>query len=508
MYTNTAKYSCPILLVILFLVLPVGAQQSAPNFLNNYQWLDNKDIKNWEKQLKLISEGDDLIQQSNSKYIEVYNLESGASTDGNKDKVEKEAFDLSTESLLTYRSAYEALYKITESYIEEEKKKHPAYDEAAYYKKESEKLYQNAGKVKTPDEQRLLANANENLLLAIEKSVIANTVSPSAYDVPKEETVVSNKASEEVEINNEVYQKYLDYINNDLIAEPITMNQLNAIQGEDVSYDEFQELWFKYNAGESLSNAVPAKENSETAQVQDIAEPITSETEITEQTSTEENINTQSETKTSTTAVVENNPAEATSASIVSNGFSLNKDLEYRVQVAAGKSQLSLTQLKALYSGNLLVLEIKEGNYYKYQVRSFKELPDAQKVVSESDVSSAFIHAYNGEERLDLWQAVKDLKEERLIVKESQKIDFSIQVAASRTRLTSTQLKRIYNGTYPISIVFEDGWYKYQLIVGNNLELANEVLTNCGVSKAFIAAYKNGRKMELYKAVDKYKSKN
>jgi hypothetical protein len=185
---------------------------------------------------------------------------------------------------------------------------------------------------------------------------------------------------------------------------------------------------------------------------------------------------------------------------------------EYRVQLAAGRSQMNHYQVATIYNGPLSVIEVKDGNLFKYQIRSFSLFTDAQLACSQSKVENAYLAAYKGSSSLLLADAVKETRPLEAQVKKIGKdrvvheIEFAVQVAASKVRLTKAQLNEMYSGQWPITIVFEEGWYKYQILGGRNLQNTLDILENCGVNKAFLVAYKNGRKLILYKALHEYKS--
>jgi hypothetical protein len=103
-----------------------------------------------------------------------------------------------------------------------------------------------------------------------------------------------------------------------------------------------------------------------------------------------------------------------------------------------------------------------------------------------------------------LEQQVKKFGRERMLCE----LDFGVQLAASKVRLSSEQLSRMYSGAYPLTTVFEGGWYKYQLLTGYDLQRALDLLEICGVDDAFLVAYKNGKKQILYKALHEYKTFN
>jgi hypothetical protein len=63
------------------------------------------------------------------------------------------------------------------------------------------------------------------------------------------------------------------------------------------------------------------------------------------------------------------------------------------------------------------------------------------------------------------------------------------------------EIKALYAGSHPVTLVMEEGWYKYRLKTGNSFREAQEVRQACGVSGAFITAYHNAVKISLRQAI-------
>jgi hypothetical protein len=67
------------------------------------------------------------------------------------------------------------------------------------------------------------------------------------------------------------------------------------------------------------------------------------------------------------------------------------------------------------------------------------------------------------------------------------------------------QLKRIYPGNYPVEMISEDGWYKYQFLGVYLYSDALQIIRHVATNGTFIVAYENGFKIDLAKAVKKNK---
>lgn len=78
---------------------------------------------------------------------------------------------------------------------------------------------------------------------------------------------------------------------------------------------------------------------------------------------------------------------------------------------------------------------------------------------------------------------------------------FRIQIAANKAPFTFTDLKKICSGNYPVEIVSEAGWYKYQFIGVPMFSDASRILKESAVTGAFIVAYQKGTKLNVAEAI-------
>jgi hypothetical protein len=77
-------------------------------------------------------------------------------------------------------------------------------------------------------------------------------------------------------------------------------------------------------------------------------------------------------------------------------------------------------------------------------------------------------------------------------------IFYSIQVAAHTIPLTESHIRTsIYTGPMMIREIHEDGWYKYLIGHYKNLNEAVDLLNRIKVEKAFVVAYKNGKRVNI-----------
>lgn len=83
-------------------------------------------------------------------------------------------------------------------------------------------------------------------------------------------------------------------------------------------------------------------------------------------------------------------------------------------------------------------------------------------------------------------------------VKDSSIVYYSIQIAAHTIPLTDAQIRiSIYKGPMLIREIWEDGWYKYLIGYFKNVNEAIELHKKINVEKAFVVAYKNGKRVPL-----------
>ncbi len=180
--------------------------------------------------------------------------------------------------------------------------------------------------------------------------------------------------------------------------------------------------------------------------------------------------------------------------------------LIFRIQVAASRVPLTPGQLKRIYPGDYPVEMISEDGWYKYQFMGVRLYSDALQIVQKVSTMGAFIVAYDNGIKTSLAEAVKNNKElEKLVKTKGRKgnlkeVEFHLQLAASRIALPPDELKALYSGAEPVSIIYEDGWYKYHLKAGNSPETAEQFKQSTGIPKAFIVPYKRAAKVDYFSA--------
>jgi hypothetical protein len=77
-------------------------------------------------------------------------------------------------------------------------------------------------------------------------------------------------------------------------------------------------------------------------------------------------------------------------------------------------------------------------------------------------------------------------------------IFYSIQIAAHTIPMTESNIRaNIYRGPMLIREIWEDGWYKYLIGHYKNADEAGQLLRRIDVEKAFVVAYRNGKRVLL-----------
>ncbi len=185
-----------------------------------------------------------------------------------------------------------------------------------------------------------------------------------------------------------------------------------------------------------------------------------------------------------------------------------DENVIYRVQVAANRSELSQRALSRMYYGNKQVEMINENGWYKYSVGDFDTYDEASKFRKSSGISNAYIVAYRkGTTFAPAVEATEIKPPAPLLPEGTQRLPagliFRIQVAASRVPLSMDQFKKIYRGTYPVEMIAEEGWYKYQLMGVRLYSDALRLKQSVGSEGAFVVAYEDGVKVNMAGALEK-----
>ena len=86
-------------------------------------------------------------------------------------------------------------------------------------------------------------------------------------------------------------------------------------------------------------------------------------------------------------------------------------EVEFRVQIAAHTVQLTDEYIKTFYTGADTVREFREGTWFKYQIGSFDNFAEADKLRLRCRVPRAFVVAYQDGNKLTIKKALAILQE-------------------------------------------------------------------------------------------------
>jgi hypothetical protein len=519
------------------------AQQLDNSILKNTSWLEKPEVKKWEKQLSELEKAEKLLKESNDKYLEIGNKENDDNLDEEKkvkavQKLEEEALNGSLKSLEKYKTIYLELNDIIDLKLKNEHFSHPAYKTMSNYLNQADSEYKKASEVEGFSRTEKLTSANEFQLRAIENGINIFTSPSVSYNEYQSGVPENTVPEDDIVIDAALLKMYQDYKDNGTVQDPLTAYKLMNLQEDQVTYSSFEEIWYRYQNDdfEKLQHNNASTGAVMTDSVESNKTDILAENNPNKQENLREKIPQYSNISTNQTITDSNNEKYVKDADANKEiaGISEQKDIssseineqagsvsvksyttqgsmkaesgnyEFRIQIAASQTPLSINLIEAIYQNNLPVVEIKEGKYFKYQIKGFKSLTQAQRACSGTGVENAYIEAYKSMQRVQLSEAAAESLNDNKSGK-SSRMEFAVQFAASKVRISDKRMSEIYNYPQDYRIVFENGWYKYQVYAGENLENAFGILEGLKKDKAFIVAYKNGEKLKLHNAIQEYK---
>lgn len=113
---------------------------------------------------------------------------------------------------------------------------------------------------------------------------------------------------------------------------------------------------------------------------------------------------------------------------------------------------------------------------------------------------------------VEIAQQVETPKKDTVIQKEPEKkyepepydstvVYYQVQIVAHTVPLNDSYIRmNIYNGSMPIEMLHEEGWYKYVIGRYRTFEEANNLLKEVKIPKAFVVAYKNHKRVPIREA--------
>jgi len=170
-----------------------------------------------------------------------------------------------------------------------------------------------------------------------------------------------------------------------------------------------------------------------------------------------------------------------------------NYSIVYRVQIAASKQPLSNETIATLYKGFNPINVVQENGWYKYSIGDYIYFDEAKITKDSCGTKDAFIMPYHNQKRIS-WPKKEVM--EALKFKQNENAIYVVQVAASKKPIPTQMISDIIKIDYPLTMKFEDGWYKYYISAFTNFTVANDVAAKLGIKGAFIATYKNGLRIK------------
>jgi predicted transcriptional regulator len=161
----------------------------------------------------------------------------------------------------------------------------------------------------------------------------------------------------------------------------------------------------------------------------------------------------------------------------------------YRIQIAASKQPLAKEILSTLYKGNNPINVAQEDGWYRYSIGDCIYYDEAKVARDSCGVTNAFVMPYENGQRIQ-WPGKEAL--EQLKANQKENAIYVVQVAASRKPLPLDVISNIIKIDQPLTMKFEDGWYKYYISAFTDFATAKQVAEKVGIKGAFIATYKNG----------------
>ncbi len=189
-------------------------------------------------------------------------------------------------------------------------------------------------------------------------------------------------------------------------------------------------------------------------------------------------------------------PVEKNQVKEVSNKGVDDNQIIFKVQIAASKVPVSKQQLRSIYKGEHTITMFEEDGWYKYAIDVTNDYTEAVKVRDETNIKGIFIAAYLHGEKLKLYEARKQTGKFN-----DNGIQFYVQIAASKSKMKDSQLRRVYKGDLDIVEFYEDGWYKYRVPAGSTYAEASKLRKSLGIKGAFISAYKDNKKIPVQEAI-------
>lgn len=196
-----------------------------------------------------------------------------------------------------------------------------------------------------------------------------------------------------------------------------------------------------------------------------------------------------------------------------SANLSNSKDMNYKLEIAAEKAQLSQNTLKKLYKSDKEFFEIKENEWKKYSIvdfgsykeaAQFREVPGIKDafIVTTEDQNSVPPHKQKNQD-VNVPDERNQKEREKLsendsLEEEKGDIVYRVQIAAARIPLDESKLNSIYSGVKEVQLNRGNGWYRYSVGNCRTYYHARRLKKHIQVKGAFVVAYQDGERLNAY----------
>ncbi|MCK5633395.1 hypothetical protein KAH94_06575, partial [bacterium] len=280
--------------------------------------------------------------------------------------------------------------------------------------------------------------------------------------------------SEDIKINEDLLKAYVDFMEEEEEDSQTPMESFKEIISSD-----------------SLSSA-----SLRDAWVEIIyTEPEAIETTDVEQDSTSEIIS-------KAVADQYDEPKDIVSEDAVKKKELNEKNIIYKIQIAANKKPLSQNILRKIYAGNKNIKMIDENGWHKYSIGDFNTYSEADEYRKKIGVSQAFVVGYEDEVKVDVLAHKTEPSgdKQKSVSDLSNGLIFKVQIAADKVKMSENLLKNLYQGSEQIDLIEEGGWFKYSVGKIDSYEKAANLKKTIDAKGCFIVAYNNGVKVPLQAA--------
>ncbi|MBN2213308.1 MAG: hypothetical protein JW723_03605 [Bacteroidales bacterium] len=553
LHSNPVSIVHIILMAVLLVAIPAEKLQGQSDDAIQ-QIFTSSDKSKLDKASEYKNQGDALIEEANQLYMETFAVQADVQLDEKKikkevEKLESNAQKKQFEALELYNKCNQQKYEIYKKYIEEFWSGYSG-NEAEYVnarlieEQSNDYFYQSvvtrneAGKARdSKDKIQKLNDANDLQIRALEKQITAlgyyysietappqlTTTQPQEPEYRKAQTTeypesvtpsvtepvsatpgTVQPVSGNVQVNREVLEIYNRYLNDTLSkGDSFLTPELLARIGS-FNADQILNIWYNYAYGSPYSPEYAEQLLAEQApQVTDSMPEDLSAQQYQEyqDMSVQEKAEEARHAAQTELKLAEIHKGEEDKVKLLP----ADENLIFRVQLAANKSQLTQRALQSIYYGNKQIEMILEDDWFKYSIGDFPDYKSADKFRSQCGVENAFIVAYRKGTRFmtpsEADEIAAPAATEYAVSPDMEGLLFRVQIAASRIRLNKEQLASIYGGPYPVEMVEEEGWYKYQILGVRLFSDALRIIRDVKVKGSFIVAYDNNNKINLLEAV-------